>query len=939
MTNAAVRRKITAAVITIVVVLGTLTSPPPARADVPVPLSEVFVTGSRIPTADGDETMPVLVMNPVDLDRSGLDSFGKILQMLPQSAASVHGTNLNNAGDGAARVDLRALGPKRTLILLNGHRFPDGGIGGDNSVDIDMLPHNLIDHVEVLTGGASAIYGADAVAGVVNFITKPQLRGLEISVEQSQTDRHDGQISTLQMSAGHELGGGRWLAGGQFVRQRGVSQSARAYSATPSKVADANGDRSPVGSISIPEGVFDVPPNNAFGLDPGYYTHVTGSVGRTAADYRTADPNSDIFNYAPYQYLQTPNERTSIWLLGNQRVSDPVEVHIEALFNHRTSSQSLAPTPFSLRLDPSPVLADGTLGIPAQNYYNPFGADLDDAARRFVELGNRGFQQQVDMHRELASVRFQIGTWSLEPAVSYSQSHAREIDTGAIAGQRLLDALGPSGLTATGQLVCGAPDNSGVVPGPAVIPGCVPVDIFGGVGSIDAAQIAYLRQTLRDHGTNSEQTAEVSARGPAGRTWSGPVQWALGGEYRREAGSYSFDPDRGGGAVGSGGQEDIPQVSYSAREVYAELQVPLARGQPAAYSIDLSGGARYSSFSSFGGHSTWQAGLRWEPVPSIGIRGNYARVFRAPALSELYVAQGSALDSEFDPCGNSPNPVQQSHCAANGVPGGVYTQSQTASFVVRQGGNPQLRPETGYNFDVGIDIRPAALPQIRASLDAYRIRLSGYIATPDPEDLLQQCSNGGIPDICGLITRAPDGSVRAISAISRNLGAVMVSGLDSNIRWTFDAGMGQFDIALQASYLARHDTQFLPGESVLHEAGTYSNYAFALPRWRSLAHVDYIWGRFSLSYANQWVGGYQECNEVDFQYTPYCRRVAGVLYHDVSAGSTVLGTIHLRAGVSNLTNRLPPFLNFGNDANTDTTTYRLLGRTLFAALSYQLSGR
>jgi iron complex outermembrane receptor protein len=899
-------------------------------------LEEVVVTGSRIPTNIANEILPITVLDSTDLARGGLDSLSKILQTLPMSATSVRNTNVNNGGDGSARLDLRALQPKRTLVLLNGHRLPDGGIGGDDSVDLNSIPAAMIDRVEVVTTGDSAVYGADAVAGVVNFITRSNYNGIDLGVEQSQSYRGDGGITTLNLTAGHELFGGQWIVGGEYVDQHPVSQASRSYSAVPSTIDDVNGDTMPTGSGELPEGLFFVQGTNPLGLAPGVYSHINGATGRSAADYLVvSDETTPLYNYAPYNYLQTPNQRSSLWLLGSQPLAQNVSLHIEGLFNHRVSNQVIAPTPYDSEFDPGPILADGTQGIPANNYYNPFGQDLT-VYRRFVELGNRESMQRVDMNRELASLGILSGTWKIEPALSYSHSSATETDTGSIPGQVLATAVGPSGPDTQGQIVCGTPDASGIVPAGAVIPGCVPIDLFGGVGSLSPAQLASLGRTLQDHGTNSEQIASIAARGPWGTMAGEPIQWAAGAEYRHEQGSYIFDPNRGGGVIGSGGQQDIPDVSFSAREAYLEMRAPLARQHLLAQALDASAGIRYSDFSSFGGHFTWQAGVRWQPLQVLALRTNYARVFRAPSLQELYVAQGTGLGNAFDPCGNDPTPNERVHCAANGVPGGEYTQSQRLAFNIPQGGNPNLAPESGYSFDTGLDFQPPDLPNFRASLDYYLINLNNYIDDPAIGDVLQQCADGGRADICSLIKRAPDGTIVSVSAIPRNFGNTVVGGIDASASATTVRSFGRFKLTVQASYLARHDTQLFPGGDITREAGTYSPYSSALPHWRSLAHVDFDRGPWHLSYSNQFVGGYGECNFVDFQSAQYCRRVESVLYHDIETALTVRDALTLRFGVTNFTNVQPPFLNFGTDANTDTSIYRLLGRTFFAALRYQL---
>jgi iron complex outermembrane recepter protein len=898
-------------------------------------LDELIVTGSRIPVRAEDEILPITILDATDLARGGLDSLSKIMQTLPMSASSVPNTNVNNGGDGSARVDLRALQPKRTLVLLNGHRLPDGGIGGDDSVDLNSIPTALIDRVEVVTTGDSAVYGADAVAGVVNFITKSNYSGIDISAEQSRSYRNDGGITTLSLTAGHELFGGQWIVGGEYVDQHPVSQAARAYSAVPVTIDDVNGDTTPNLSGAFPEGLFFVPAGNALGLAPGVYTHVTGATGRTAADYQLAPPQSDAYNYAPYNYLQTPNQRSSAWLLGTQPLTSNVSLHLEGLFTHRVSDQVIAPTPYQSDFDPAPTLADGTAGIPADNYYNPFGEDVT-VYRRFVELGNRETDQRVDMNRELASLSIQSGSWKIEPALSYSHSNSAVTDIGAIPGSLLATAVGPSGLDAQGQIVCGAPNASGIVPASAIIPGCVPIDLFGGVDSLNTAQLASLERNLESHGTDSEQIASVAAQGPWGSISGNPIRWASGAEYRREQGSYFFDPNRGGAEIGAGTQTDLPDVGFSAREAYLEMRAPLERQGYLAQALDVSAGIRYSDFSSFGRHFTWQTGVRWQPVESLALRTNYARVFRSPSLQELYVTQGISVGIAVDPCGHNPTPSQSVHCAANGVPGGEYTQSQTSFFNSIQGGNPNLAPESGYSFDSGLDYRPPELPNFAASLDFYEINLNGYIDNPANADVLEQCADSGAPEFCSLIKRAPDGSILSVSAIPQNLGNTVVSGIDASTSAATVRSFGRLKLTLQASYLARHDIQLSPGGDTIREAGTYSQYSSALPHWRSLAHLDFDRGPWHLSYSNQLIGGYVECNLVFFEDGVYCRRVNEVLYHDVEAAFTIRSALTLRLGVTNLTNVQPPFLNFGTDANTDTSIYRLIGRTLFASVRYQL---
>ena len=274
------------------------------------------------------------------------------------------------------------------------------------------------------------------------------------------------------------------------------------------------------------------------------------------------------------------------------------------------------------------------------------------------------------------------------------------------------------------------------------------------------------------------------------------------------------------------------------------------------------------------------------------------------------------------------------------MPGGQYVQSLTSLtdvFNVFQGGNPNLGPESGYSFDTGVEWRPADLPNFRASLDYYEINLNGYISDPGTADILQQCADSGRADICSLIRRAADGGIVSVSTIPRNFGNTVVSGIDAAASAITNHNVSHSNYQYRPAIWRATTPSFFPGGDTIREAGTYSTSSAALPRWRSLAHVDFDRGPWHFSYSNQWIGGYTECGLAIFQDGEYCHRVDDVFYQDVDAALTIRTSLTLRLGVNNLTNQQPPFLNFGTDANTDTSTYRLLGRTFFVAVRYKLN--
>ena len=355
---------------------------PPSPDD---PLEEVIVTDSRWWLDPTQAVAPVTVLDRRDIERGGESSIGDVLQALPMTTGSPLNTNANApgwaeerggggaAGDGSVRVLVHDL---PTVVLLNGRRLPNSGLGADASVDLNTLPMSFIERVEVLASGASAAVGADAVGGVVNIVTRRNNRGLELSGTRTITERGDGEIVTGQAAIGFDLLGGTWSLGVDYVEQDGVTMDRRSYSALPLIIVDGNGTVKPDGLNNLPvDGYIDVPEGNALGLEPGVYTHLPGATGQTSADYRPYERSTDGFNPAPFNYSQTPNERAALWLLGSRPLGESTNLFLEAFVHHRESAQQAAPEHFSSALI-VPMLTDGSPAHPADNYYNPFGVDM-----------------------------------------------------------------------------------------------------------------------------------------------------------------------------------------------------------------------------------------------------------------------------------------------------------------------------------------------------------------------------------------------------------------------------------------------------------------------------------------------------------------------------------------------------------------------------------
>ena len=918
------------------------------------PLEEVIVTGSHWWLDPTQTVAPLTVLDRRDIERGGASSIGDVLQALPMATGSPLNTNVNApsgteprtaalvAGDGSIRFSIHDL---PTVVLLNGRRLPSSGLGADASVDLNTLPLSFIERVEVLAGGASAAVGADAVGGVVNIVTRPSHHGLELSGTRTITERGDGVIVTGQATIGFDLLGGAWSLGVDYVEQDGVTMDQRSYSARPLVIVDDNGTVKPEALNNMPvDGLFEVPEGNTLGLKPNWYTRVPGASGQTSADYRPYDRSIDGFNPAPFNYSQTPNERVALWLIGSRPLGDSTNLFLEAFVHHRESALQAAPDFFNPGYI-APMLGEVSYTAPADNYYNPFGVDVPFINRRLVEAGNRRIEQEVDVYRALIGLEGSVDRWTWDVAFQSAKAEATAVDKGFVAPSRLGPALGPSGLDDSGRIVCGSPDPAtGRVPAARIIPDCVPLNLFGRVGSITEEQLAYVSpRALINRGTNEQRLAEFVLSGPGGRMRGRDVQWMLGANYRRETGSLAPDPLHR--AEHHYSRFAAPQVRfrskppvsgvYDARELAAAVQMPLLHDRPWARDMALNVGVRWSDFSSFDQHTTWEAGLRWQPAEELTLRANYSEVFRAPSLAELYEAPTFVEEFPLDPCGNDPTPTQRANCAADGVPGGAYVQDGLRAIAV-YGGNRELEPETGYTLGAGLTYAPVWAKGLSSSVDYFQANQSNYISAAPPDEILFECAEHR-SSLCEGITRLDDGRITRLATHYRNSGELDVRGFDFALNWSAMTRIGEVKSRLLATHLDRWDSQPFPDGEVHSYAGNFD--AGARPRWRASGHIDWHSGPWMASYAAEYVGSYSEWVEpwesFNIFFDPYERRVDPVLYHDIEAGYRFNSGVALRAAITNVTDEDPPYLNIA-PANTDVATYRLLGRTYFLELRYHL---
>jgi iron complex outermembrane receptor protein len=914
--------------------------------EVPEDLEEIIVTGSRIRQRLEDAPVSVVVLNRDDIDRASEDAIGKVVQQLPANTGSPVNTNVNNGGDGSVRVDLRGLGPSRTLVLVNGRRFVYGGVGGDTAADLNMIPTSMIERVEVMGVGSSTIYGSDAIGGVVNFVTREDYEGAELDLSYTWAEEGDGSIKSARFFAGQSSERGYVTFGGELVDQDDVFQDARDYS-KDTEYLRWDGSVGTTGSFSTPQGLFVIPDGNVLGLQPGWYTRVTGSgEPTTAEDFRAYIDPDDNFNYAPDNYLQTPSQRQYFWLVGGFDFSPSLSLFVEGLLHHRESEQRLAASSFRTN-GGGYILPNGRPGIPANNYYNPFGVDIRSGTRRIEEQGGRNFSQDVDTQRYVAGLRGPLGSdWNWELSATYGRNDTTAVTEGDFRIDNMRMAVGPSGPDASGRIVCGDPDPAtGVVPDANIVPGCVPINLFGGMGpdgrgTITPEMLDFVTDPLTDEGYNEQQIYELLFRGEWGAIQERPIRWAAGVSYRVESAGNALDPAKISGVTGGGQVTSLTEGGeFTATEAYAETVLPLLADLPGADALNLTAGARLSEFSTFGFVSTFQGGFMYRPLRQLTFRGGYGQVFRAPPVANLYESTLDDFNNVADPCGNNPTPQQQANCTANGVPGGSYVQPEFDSIPIIFGGNQDLQPEEGDSMSAGMTFTPSFLDGFSLSVDYWRTEIDDVITLyPDTGQILQICADEGAAGACDRITRYPDGTIELIDATHVNAASLMSEGWDFDIAYSMPIGPGSLGLRLMATYLSSYDIAPYKGADTVGVAGTrYTWYSF--PRWRGLGYVEYSAGPWFGSWQTQYVGSMEECLFDEFlpeDALQGCRTIDDGWYQDLQFGYRMESGPSLTFTVSNLTGEDPPRVNFYPNANTDPASYPLLGRTYYVSLSYRI---
>ncbi|MBW8813762.1 MAG: TonB-dependent receptor [Caulobacterales bacterium] len=956
-------------------------------------VQELVVTGSRLPRADLVANSPIVTLDAEGLAASASLTLETALNRLPQVTPSFSSAANNPSANGAAYVNLRGLGANRNLVLLDGRRTI--GANASNSVDLNTIPEGLIDRVEVITGGASAVYGADAVAGVVNVILKSRFEGLEARGRTLVSERGDGREHEASLTAGRQVAGVSLMASVGWARREEVGKGARDFSS-----------QAPGASSFLPSGGYIPSPANLptsaavntvfgrYGVAPGLVSTRGGvggfsfntdgtlfSTGQTdspfdAQNYRgsTTDvvtglyPDVYAYNYQPFNKLILPLERWSGALFARARPSDRLELYAQVRGIRYTASTALAPTPAPT--DPNPLYPGQAVlafTIPVTNPFIP--ADLaqllasrrgdtpslkgagptEEFAYKFraVALGPRQSDNTAKSIQALGGARLDLAAdWRADAFVSYGRYERAETQSGLLNVRRfeqLLDS--PTG----GKDLC----DGGFNP-------------FGATLTTSCRDFLNVRAHFA---TTVEQTnAVASLAGTLGRLPAGPVLAVAGAEFRDVR--YAFAPPAGYAPGEISGFIPLTAVSGSIRfaELFAEAAAPLMADRPLVRALDLTLGYRHSQERRTGGVDSWKAELGWTPVAPLKLRAAVQRAVRAPDIFERYQPPvGGSLNGR-DPCASDSglqNPQVLALCRRQAVALG-FPASITDDFEqggpdvsVLQGGNPDLKPERATTFTVGAVWRPAWdsawIGRLAATVDGYDIRVKDAIGYQDPQVALNACYNiGGVGNptydpanpACQVLTRsASDFGLFAVGARETNEVSLHTAGVDASLAFRTDlaqvgghAWLGRLDTRLEGSWLGRFRVQASSAQRRIDYAGTIagSDGYRSLPRWKADGSTTWTSGPAALTLTGRYIDGMENrARRIDPTDTT-STGAGAAWYWDLSGRWEVNRRAQLRAGIANLFDRGPELFKPAVDAGTDPSTYDVIGRRFWVGLTLRL---
>ena len=927
---------------------------------------EIIVTGSRIARRDYNSPSPIATVSSDMLAATGEVALEKALTSMPQFGLGENSTSTGYGSTGQATLNLRGLGSYRNLVLLDGRRLQPSNV--QQSVDINTIPRALIESVEVITGGASAVYGSDAIAGVVNFHLKNNFEGLALDAQYNITEKGDGAVKDISGTLGGNFADGRGNAVFSFSYsdRNVVNYQSRAFFRRNLGGTD----------LRIPSGAYtssaDNRPSQAamdtlfagYGFAPG--TVANNSALSFNADGTLFSASNGVTNYKGSQggllnstgtIVTNPNVFLTLQA-PMERYSGFGKIHYD-LTDDITAFAQMQYTNYKTQIIVEP--GNTELTIPVTNPFIPaelatlLASRADPTApialqKRFYEAGPRLTNRKFEVAQIMAGLRGKFdaidGSWEIYG--SHGSTKIDENQPGSVLKSSLSALLNAAD---GGQSLC----DGGYNP-------------FG-VTTLSTDCYNYLVASPYRNTTLKQDVVEANIQGGLFDLPGGQARFAAGVDYRRN--SYDTEVDR------ILQQADVVGVNFtsnssgvtSVKEIYGELLLPLLSDKPFVKRLELDLGYRYSDYNLSGGVHTYKGNLSWSPIDILTFRGGYARAVRAPSVGELFVpASGSVpgigevynglgdyCDTRSAPRNGSDAAAVRALCVTQGVPEGVVDsfinlQNDTNATTA---GNTSLKPEKADTYTIGMVFSPRAstpwLSRFNLTVDYYDITVKDAIGVVGVQTSLAKCFNidGSNPAysndnaFCQTISRNASGSIDNMAQPTMNLGAYKTAGIDVQIDWGINleavglSSSSYIDITSAIGWLDKFDVQTLPGEAYAHYAGTVGSPSGfqpgSLPKWKATTTLAYRDDEFGLGLRWRFLDKMDPSSKAT---NPNTTTPGVPTYHllDLFGSFTIEKAYTLRFGINNLANRQPPILN-GRIGTTEASTYDVLGRTFFMGVS------
>ncbi len=938
----------------------------------------IEITGSRILSTNAISPAPVQVISAEEIAASGVTNIQDLLLKNPTfGVPSISRTNSNFAtsSSGVSTIDLRNLGTARTLVLINGRRVVSG-VPGDQSVDLNTIPAQFVERIEILTGGASATYGSDAVAGVVNIILKRDFEGFNIDVKTGQSEKGDDKRDEVAMTFGtiSANGKGRLMGHFGFSDQGAVMSRDRSYSAVDqaSRGAFITGDpadfftiQRPFYSSFAPQGrIFHGSGNVTFDRDGNLIPWSTNGSPTLAATG---------FNRSEFRSIAVPTKRFLLGTKGEYEFAQGHRVFLEGTYAQTQTKSELEPFPLGAEdifpatggQVPAEFNVNGTVLrnplVPDAIYSLLTDTDGDGLrdyyfTRRLSEVGNRGNTADRDTFRIMTGVNGDISAkWSYDLYAGFGSTKEAQVSGGQVNVLTFKSAL--EGIPDVNDI-----DGDGNVTeaicmdASARAQGCVPLSVFG-YNSITPQALAYVTAPGLLATYTSQKVAGGSVSGEVFQMPAGPVGLAAGFEYRKEYSRAEFDPLQSAG-LNAGNALPRTEGSFDVKELFAEARMPLLSKAAFAKSLNVTAAIRGGDYSTVGSTLSWTTGLDWSVNDSVKLRATRALATRAPNINELYSPPSQTFPTGLnDPCNGvtattvgaiADNCRADPGVAANIAANGAFTLNQADLQGISgfNRGNPALQEEKGNSWTLGLALTPKGmgfLDKFNFTLDYFNVEIEDAIVSTPRQFILDQCYQGDA-SFCNFITRRAAavgansaGSIDLIDSAVTNSGALATEGVDVTVNFADRVGPGRLSTSLTYTRLLDGYNIPLPGSAKDPFAGEIGapkdkfslNLGYSMKNWKLGAQITYI-GASNLD--DQFLAGFEDANGDPLKPGSY--GVGSKTYTDVSASYAVGKGWEIYGGIYNLFGTKPaPVISGlpGNDTGTETNagTYDAIGRRYY----------